>query len=151
MLTLAGLGMLAGAGLFAGPALAAPAAGQSGSGTSANPAQARWDDDEVVGYYRTYRSCDRAGRTGERFDAWDDHDCERVRRGIRRGAYALIVSQDDWSDRWDSRWRPGQWPGNWSDRPQWPGPGRPNHGGPSHGGPSHGGPSNGGPSNGGPS
>ncbi|GIF12174.1 hypothetical protein [Actinoplanes teichomyceticus] len=122
LLTLTGLSVLTGTGLLAGPAQAAP------GGPAGAPAQLRhdhWDDDEVVGYYRTIRSCERAGLVGERSRAWDDFHCDRVRWGFRRGAWALVVHQEDWNDRWDGQWRPGQWPSNWTDRPQWPGPGSP--------------------------
>jgi hypothetical protein len=124
-LTLAGMGLLAGVSLGAGTAQAAPAAERSGSTTAAHQQAARWGNDDVVGYYRTIRTCLQAGRIGERFGAWDDYDCERVRFGFRRGAWALIVDDNDWDNRWDNRWRPGQWPSNWSNRPVWPGPGGP--------------------------
>jgi hypothetical protein len=125
MLTLAGFGMLAGLTLAGTPAQAAPAAGRSAAAsTSADQARTPEPDDEVVGYYRDIRSCERAGSVGRRYRAWAHYGCERSRWGSRR-AFALIVAQEDWNDRWDNRWRPGSWPGNWPYRPQWPGEGRP--------------------------
>ncbi|KUL30755.1 hypothetical protein [Actinoplanes awajinensis] len=131
LLTMAGMGLLAGATLAAGPAQAAPAAGQAKNTTTATTQGARWGSDEVVGYYRDFWSCEQAGRTGDRFGAWEDYDCVRVRVGFRGGAFALVVDDNDWDDRWDSRWRGGYWPSNWSYRPQWPG----HHRGGDHRGP----------------
>jgi hypothetical protein len=125
VLTLAGFGMLAGLTLAGTPAQAAPAARQSAASTSAGQPQNPRPDAEVVGYYRNAWSCERAGGVGQRYRAWAHHGCERVRWGSRRGAFALVVAQEDWNDRWDDRWRPGSWPGNWPYRPQWPGEGRP--------------------------
>ncbi|GIF09728.1 hypothetical protein [Actinoplanes siamensis] len=124
-LALAGLGMLAGLAVASAPASAAPAAGQPGGGASADQQRNTWDDDEVVGYYRDFWSCERAGMVGQRLRSWSDHECLRVRHGIRRGAFALIVDRNDRNDRWDGRWRPGNWPADWPYRPQWPGAGRP--------------------------
>ncbi|MBU2669241.1 hypothetical protein KOI35_37590 [Actinoplanes bogorensis] len=99
MLTVTGLGLLAGVTMGAGPAMAATStdAGASKAGASSQ-ADRR---DRVVGYYNSYRACDLAGRIGERFDRWDDYDCERVGFGFHR-RYALEVSWDrDW--RWFDR------------------------------------------------
>src|SRR5690242_229135 len=95
-LTLAGMGVLAGASLGMGPAQAASAAGQTGAGSSVQQHQNSWGSQDVVGYYRNIGSCLQAGRIGERFGAWEDYDCERVRWGFRRGAWALIVDENDW-------------------------------------------------------
>ncbi len=122
-LTMAGLGLLAGATLGTGPVQAAPTTGQAATGHSAGQQQNNRFDEEVVGYYRNIFACERAGRIGERFGAWDDYDCERVRWGFRRGAWALVVEEDQWDNDWDDRWRPGHWPGNWTNRPHWPGHG----------------------------
>jgi len=124
-LTLAGMGVLAGASLGMGPAQAASAAGHNGAGASVQQRPNNWGGDDVVGYYRNIRTCLQAGHIGERFGAWDDYDCERVRFGFRRGAWALVVDENDWDNRWDNRWRPGQWPSNWTCRPTWPGLGGP--------------------------
>jgi hypothetical protein len=51
-------------------------------------------NDWIAGYYRTARACERAGWVGERFNKWDDYDCERVRFGFRRGMWALEVEKD---------------------------------------------------------
>jgi hypothetical protein len=52
------------------------------------------DRDRVVGYYRSLRACTLAGRIGERFDRWEDFDCDFVRFGFRRGMWALEVQRD---------------------------------------------------------
>ena len=125
MLTLIGMGMLTGATIGIGPAqAAAPAAAPTTTTTVTTAGQGFGDDDEeLVGYYRTGWACERAGRIGERFGAWDDYDCERVRWGFRAGAWALVVDEDQWDDDWEDDWRPGFWPGNWPHRPHWPGHG----------------------------
>ncbi len=125
-LALMGLGLLAGATVGMGPAQATSPAGQAGAVSPAGLQQGHGfddDDEEIVGYYRNIWVCERAGRIGERFGAWDDYDCERVRWGFRRGAWALVVEQDRWDDDWEDRWSPGYWPGNWPHRPHWPGHG----------------------------
>ena len=128
VLTMAGMGLLTGAALGVGPAQAAPATGQAGGTSAAGQQQSyRYDSDEVVGYYRNVFACERAGRIGERFGAWDDYDCERVRWGFRSGAWALVVDEDNWDDDWDDDWRPGYWPGNWPFRPHWFGGGHWGH------------------------
>jgi hypothetical protein len=139
VLTVAGMGLLAGATLGMGPAQAAADTGQANTSASASQHRNHWGNDEVVGFYRNVWACERAGRIGERFGAWDDYDCERVRGSFRRGAWALVVDDNDWDNRWDNRWRPGHWPANWTNRPDWPGqhnggphngPGRPGNDGP---------------------
>ena len=108
---------------------------------------AQWqDDDRVVGFYRTLRGCELAGRFGERAGHWDEHDCSPVRVGLRRGAWALSVdSDDDWNrvgfgvpfraiSGFPTRYRP-VWPGQFRPgqhgRPGWHGPiGRPGQHGP---------------------
>jgi hypothetical protein len=113
LLTMAGMGLMASVAIGAGPAQAtdnsAQPAVKPATGKSTAVQQDRWRDrdrdrDRVVGYYRSLRACELAGRIGERFDRWEDYDCDYVRFGFRRGAWALEVEQD--------------W--NW---------GRPNHGG----------------------
>jgi|tagenome__1003787_1003787.scaffolds.fasta_scaffold20984553_3 hypothetical protein len=114
LLTMAGMGLMAGVAIGSGPAQAAgvtgqqvakPAAGQS------QQAQQHRDRDEVVGYYRSLRACEFAGRIGERFNGWDDHDCTFVRFGFHRGAWALEVGRDrDWH-------RPGHGHGPWGQGP----------------------------------
>jgi hypothetical protein len=103
MLTVSGLGLIAAATMGAGPAMAASgtdAAATTGS-TAGVQSHNRYDDDDdrVVGYY--LRRCVIAGRIGERFDRWDDFDCERVGWGFHR-RWALEVSwdHDDWDDNW---------------------------------------------------
>jgi hypothetical protein len=95
--------MVVGAGLMAGTALGAPA--QAAESPRVQPAQPavttpHWDDDDdedVVGYFRTLRACERVGRIGEWRDRWEDYDCNRVRWGFRRGFWELEVERDrDW-------------------------------------------------------
>ena len=140
MLLITGLGVVAGTTIGAGPALAAAETGQAAT-PSATSASTMPSGDRVVGFYRNLRSCIVAGRIGERFGRWDDFDCERVRWGMHRGAWALEVSRDD--DDWDGPWwphggnhnghgRPGGnhngngWPGGNHNGNGWPGG---NHGG----------------------
>ncbi|GAA2700409.1 hypothetical protein [Actinoplanes palleronii] len=92
--TMSGLAIAAGLVVSAGPAAAssaapqpaakAPAAAQSG-------AKAKFRDGRIVGYYRGPISCERAGRSGEWRDQWEDHDCFPIRGGFRRGSWALKV------------------------------------------------------------
>jgi hypothetical protein len=118
-----GVGLLAGATLGMGPAQAAPPTGQAATSSSVDQQQNRQYDDEVVGYFRNYWRCDRAGRFGEHRGAWDDYDCMRVRWGFHRGHWALVVEDNNWNDGWGDHWRPGHWPNNWPNRPQWGGGG----------------------------
>src|SRR4051812_31176018 len=100
VLAIAGLSLGAAVAIGAGPAQAAPSTTQNTSGSSA---QVRgWDDDEVVGYFRTLRACERTGRIGEIRDRWDDYDCYRVRGSFNRGSWVLEVSDDDWNGSWDN-------------------------------------------------
>ena len=111
MFTMLGLGLMAGATIGAGPALAAGSA----DAPAAKPAtttkvQKHWDRDVVVGYFRTLRACEKAGRIGEWADRWDDYDCDRVRFGFKRGLYALEVERNwrgghDFRDRDHDRGR----------------------------------------------
>lgn len=117
VITMAGMGLLASVAISAGPAQATdstkqpaakPAAGQS---TQVKLDRFR-DRDRIVGYYGSRRACEFAGRIGERFDRWDDYDCDFVRFGFRRGAWALEVEQDrNWG-------RPGHGHGHghWGNR-----------------------------------
>ena len=97
-LAMAGMALIAGATVGAGPAMASAPIAQAPSVLGATVStqvavkqvqvQSR---DRVVGYYRTLRSCDHAGRLGERRGRWDSYDCDRVRHGFRRGWWALEV------------------------------------------------------------
>ncbi len=109
MLTLLGMGLMAGATVGAAPALATDAATPSASKSSTVKVQQHRDNDRIVGFYRTLRACERAGWIGERFNKWDDYDCERVRFGFRRGLWALEVEQDQ---HWN---RPGHGHGPWGN------------------------------------
>lgn len=96
VLTMAGMGILAGLTIGAGPAQASDAG--TGSAAKAAPSKAAHVQqfhgrDRVVGYYRSLRACERAGRIGELRDRWDDYDCDYVRYGFRRGVWALEVSR----------------------------------------------------------
>jgi hypothetical protein len=106
LLAVAGLGLGTAVAIGAGPAQAAPAAAQ-GSTQSAQGGYYGYDDDEVVGYFRTRSACERVGRLGEWRDRWDDYDCERVGFGHSRRGYVLRV--DDWNDNWDNH----NWYGGW--------------------------------------
>ena len=97
LLTTAGMGLLAGVAFGVGPAQAADA---SATATAQAPSSATQqadrhrDRDVVVGYYRSYRACDLAGRIGERFGRWDDYDCDYQHRSFdRRGVFALEVER----------------------------------------------------------
>jgi hypothetical protein len=109
LLTMTGLGALAALAIGVGPAQAAGTSASTAAKPSAGQAQQRHGEDDTVGYYRSGRACEVAGRIGERFGRWDDYDCYRVQWGL----WELQVSQD------------------------WHGHGRPSHGRPSHGRPGH--------------
>src|SRR5690348_7511772 len=109
-LTTAGLGLLAGVAFGVGPAQAADTSAPSAAKSQSASTQAdrHRGRDVVVGYYRTYRACDLAGRIGERFGKWDDYDCDFQRRGFNRGVFALEVERGwDWGrpghNRFDHR------------------------------------------------
>ncbi|WP_250035967.1 hypothetical protein [Paractinoplanes maris] len=130
-ITLGGFGVLAALAVGTGPAQAAgTATATPESKTAASRADWRLDG-EVVGYYPSLRSCEMAGRYGERAGAWDDHDCSPVRGGLRHGTWALEVGDDDNWGRFGFG-RPFQvirtFPGQF--RPRFAGqfrPGRPSH------------------------
>ena len=110
MLTVLGMGLMAGATVGATPAMATEAATPSASKSSTTvQVQQHRDRERIVGFYRSLRACERAGWLGERFNKWDDYDCERVRFGFRRGLWALEVEQDT---RWN---RPGHGHGPWGN------------------------------------
>jgi hypothetical protein len=95
MLTMAGMALIAGATMGASPAAAAVSTSQGNTATSqVAVGQGQNQAGDRAGYYRTRRSCERAGRIGEWLGRWDDYDCERVRWGIRRGWWVLDV---DWN------------------------------------------------------
>ncbi|MEU4217282.1 hypothetical protein [Actinoplanes sp. NPDC026623] len=125
-ITVVGLGLLAGATLGMGPAQASSSTGQAAASSSVVSQQGDryFDDDGVVGYYRGIRPCRGAGFYGERVGAWSNFECQFVRWGIRRGAWALVVDDNYWDNGWEDRWRPGTWPGSWPNDPVW----RPNSG-----------------------
>jgi hypothetical protein len=114
VLTMAGMGILAGLTIGAGPAQASDASPQpsakASSGAAGQVQQHRGRDrDQVVGYYRSLRACELAGRIGERFNKWDDYDCDFVRFGFRRGAWALEVERDwNWNRPGLGPWSHGQ-------------------------------------------
>ncbi|MBM2623439.1 hypothetical protein JIG36_48890 [Actinoplanes sp. LDG1-06] len=93
--TMLAMGLVAGATMAAGPAMAADSAGTPAAKPSTTTkAQKGWDRDRVVGYFRSLRACEKAGRIGEFTNRWDDYDCDRVRFGFKRGLWALEVQRD---------------------------------------------------------
>ncbi|MEV6848739.1 hypothetical protein [Actinoplanes sp. NPDC051411] len=94
LLTVTGMGAFAALAIGAGPAQAASTSASPVAKSSAGQAQQRHGWDRTVGYYRSARACEIAGRVGERFGRWDDHDCGFVRFGFRRGSWELQVSND---------------------------------------------------------
>ncbi|MBU2668873.1 hypothetical protein KOI35_35725 [Actinoplanes bogorensis] len=124
--TMLAMGLVAGATIGAGPAMAADSATSPAakpSTTTTTKAQAGWGRDRVVGYFRTLRACEKAGRIGEFTNRWDDYDCDRVRFGFKRGLWALEVSQD--------------WRGGGHGHGPWGGGHGGHHGGGHHGGGHH--------------
>jgi hypothetical protein len=92
LLTVTGMGAIAALAIGAGPAQAAGTGASAAAKPSAGQAQERHGWDRTVGYYRSGGACEVAGRVGERFGRWDDHDCNFVRFGFHRGQWALQVS-----------------------------------------------------------
>ena len=96
MLAMAGMALVAGATFSTTPAAAATSTAQ---GTTAvkqstqQKAEANRGRDWIVGYYRTRSQCERVGYIGERFNRWDEHECDPVRRGGRL-FWRLEVEQD---------------------------------------------------------
>ncbi|GAA0535816.1 hypothetical protein GCM10010172_16380 [Paractinoplanes ferrugineus] len=128
ILTMGGFGLLAALATGAGPANAAPGHGAP-EHKSASAHQVVWrSGDQVVGYYRTLRGCDLAGRFGERTGQWDVHNCSLIRIGLRSGAWALQVDSDN---NWNRIGfvRPFRAIGGFPTqfRPIWPGVYRPFH------------------------
>jgi hypothetical protein len=120
--TAAGIGTVA---VGASPAQAADSTAQATTQKSPTAARVGWRNDDVVGYFRTLRTCERIGRIGEFRDRWEDYDCSRVRFGFNRGAWVLEVSDNDWNDGWDNdnwyggwynSWHGGDWNGGWNTR-----------------------------------
>jgi hypothetical protein len=93
-LTMAGLGLLAGASLGA-PALASDSGAKSTGKSSGTQVQQGWDRTYVQGYYRTLRGCKKVGAVGDWAGKWDNPRCFPVRIGFRRGLWALKV-QKEW-------------------------------------------------------
>jgi hypothetical protein len=126
VLTMAGLGVMAGLAIGAGPAQASDSSAATATKTATAQApkttQAKQFPrrDQVVGYYRSLRACELAGRIGERFGQWEDYDCDFIRVGFRRGAWALEVERD-WGWGRPGGFRPGMHHGPW-------GPGGIHHG-----------------------
>ncbi len=97
MLTMSGLGLLAGATMIAGPATASAGTGQGATQSSSSAGQASSAHrDHVAGVYRSYRACVIAGRIGERLDRWEDFDCERRGFGFRTRFVLEVEYDNDW-------------------------------------------------------
>ncbi|WP_250030299.1 hypothetical protein [Paractinoplanes maris] len=105
LLAVAGLGLGTALAIGAGPAQAAPATAQGSQTVTGG--HYGYDDDEVVGYFRSWSACERVGRMGEWRDRWDDYDCDRVGFGHSRRGYVLTV--EDWNDGYDN----DNWYGGW--------------------------------------
>ncbi|MBL7256833.1 hypothetical protein [Paractinoplanes lichenicola] len=122
--TMMAMGLVAGATMAAGPAMAADSTkAPAAKPATTTKAEKGWGRDRVVGYFRTLRACEQAGRIGEFRNRWDDYDCDRVRFGFKRGLWALEVERD---------FRGGHGHGPWG------GHGHGGHGGHGHGGHGHG-------------
>jgi hypothetical protein len=143
-LAMAGMALIAGVTVGAGPAMAsAPSASAPSATVSTQVAVKQVQSrDRVVGYYRTLRSCDHAGRLGERRGRWDSYDCSRVRHGIRRGWWSLEV-------QWGNHGNGGNNNGNGGHNNGGHGNGGHNNGGHGNGGHNNGGHGNGGHNDGG--
>ncbi|MBG0563260.1 hypothetical protein [Actinoplanes aureus] len=92
-LTMAGLGLLAGASVGA-PALAADSSGTTVKKPTKSQVQQDFGRERVAGFFRTYRACERAGRIGDWAGKWDEYECNPMRFGFRRGAWVLKVERD---------------------------------------------------------
>ncbi|MBM2621134.1 hypothetical protein JIG36_37100 [Actinoplanes sp. LDG1-06] len=121
-LTMGGFGVLAALAVGTAPAQASTTAGVAAESKSGAGHVAQWrDGTQVVGFYRSLRACELAGQFGERSGAWDDHDCDLVQLGVRRGTWALeVASDDDWGPAgfgrpftvvrgFPAQFRPGWW------------------------------------------
>ena len=123
ILTVVGMALVAGVGIGASPAQATPSTGVAATSPSQAQVQPDRDRDWVAGYYRTRRACERAGWFGERFNRWDDYDCDFAYRGFRRGWWELSVENNwrwDRDNRWNNRDRHDRHDRNdWRDRNDW--------------------------------
>jgi hypothetical protein len=130
MLTMAGLGLATTVTLGVAPATAATSTEQ-GTAQAQVSADPWFGGDRVVGYFRSWTICDRAGEEGEDDGWWEDYDCVPVRSGFHNRRYALVVDYDDWGHGYTGHW--GSWAGQWwpgnyhhvTIRPHRPGPGFP--------------------------
>jgi hypothetical protein len=126
-MTMGGMGALAALAIGAGPAQAAGTSNSAAAKPSAGQARQHHGGDRTVGYYRSGRACELAGRIGERFGRWDDHDCDFVRFGFHRGQWELQVSRDRRGHGFPGfpgHHRPGNdGPGGFHNRPGHDGPG----------------------------
>ena len=126
MLTMAGLGLATTLSLGVAPATASTSTEQGTAQASAG-ADPWFGGDRVVGYFRSYIICDRAGEEGEDDGWWDDYDCVRVRSGFHQRRYALVVDEDEWGHGYSGHWG-GNWTGQWWPGNNWNRPFRPHHG-----------------------
>ena len=91
VIMMAGMGLLAGLTISAGPAQASGSTTQPQAQAGGGHFHGRY---EVVGYFRSLPACAFAGRVGAIHDRFADYDCDLVRIGLRRGAWALKVERD---------------------------------------------------------
>ena len=103
ILTVVGMALVAGVGIGASPAQATTSTGVAASKPAQVQVQTDRDRDWVAGYYRTRRACERAGWIGERFNRWDDYECDYEYRGWRRGWWELSVESYWHGGRGDHR------------------------------------------------
>jgi hypothetical protein len=115
ILTMAGLGLVTGVTMAAGPAMASTSSDQGTSKSGTNAGDSYRHGDRVVGVFRSWRACDRAGEYGEDEGFWQDYECEPIRGGFRRG-FALIVDYDNWGHGWGGHF-PSHWGNSWRPYP----------------------------------
>ncbi|MEU4423919.1 hypothetical protein AB0F81_25085 [Actinoplanes sp. NPDC024001] len=92
-LTMAGLGLLAGASIGA-PALATDSGATAAEKPRKSQVQQDFGRERIAGFFRSYRACHQAGRIGDWAGKWDSYDCDPVRFGFRRGMVVLKVERD---------------------------------------------------------
>ena len=90
MVTMTGLAVATGLAMGVGPAAAAPAA-PAAKGSAVQVQDHKFAKKRLVDFYRSPQACVRAGKIGEFRKKWNSFDCERVKRGPKRGWVALTA------------------------------------------------------------